>query len=77
NPFNPSTRISFTVPVDSRVKISVFNAVGELVKVLQDGIREAGYHSVVFDAASLPSGMYYYRLEAGDFVQSRKMLLIK
>ncbi|NUM72350.1 MAG: T9SS type A sorting domain-containing protein [Ignavibacteriaceae bacterium] len=77
NPFNPSTRISFTVPADSRVKISVFNGVGELIKVLEDGIREAGYHSVVFDAASLPSGMYYYRLEAGDFVQSRKMLLIK
>lgn len=77
NPFNPSTRISFTVPADSRVKISVFNAVGELIKVLEDGIREAGYHSVVFDAAGLPSGMYYYKLEAGDFVQSRKMLLIK
>lgn len=77
NPFNPSTTIKFTLPVDSRVKINVYNALGQLVETLVDKEMESGHHEVNFNASRLASGVYLYQLQAGDFVSVKKMLLLK
>lgn len=77
NPFNPSTVVKYSLPVDGFVNISVYNNLGEKVTVLVDGEVSAGKHSVSFDAANLPSGVYFCRMEAGNFITSRKMLLLK
>ncbi len=78
NPFNPSTTIDYTLSGSSYVRLEVFNTLGERVRVLRDGtVQEAGSHSVVFDAQGLPSGIYFYRLQAGDFVETRKLVLMR
>jgi len=77
NPFNPSTTIKFALPVDSRVKINVYNTVGQLVETLVDKEMESGYHEINFDASRLASGIYLYQLQAKDYVSVKKMLLIK
>ena len=77
NPFNPKTRIEFTLPSDAKVSIKVFNILGEEVASLVDRALEAGYQSVDWDAANMPSGIYLYRITAGSFSASRKMLLLK
>ena len=77
NPFNPSTRINFALPENSNVQLSVYNMLGQKVMTLVDGRMEAGYHQVNFNAASLASGMYIYRIEAGTFSSTKKMMLIK
>jgi hypothetical protein len=77
NPFNPTTNISFVLPQASDVKLTVFNILGQQVAVLSQGMYSSGMHTVNFNAANLASGTYIYRLEAGNFVQVRKMLLLK
>ncbi len=77
NPFNPVTSISYAIPQPSQVGIGVFNSLGQEVRRLVDTRKEAGYHTVEFDGASLPSGLYFYRMSAGDFLETRRMLLIK
>lgn len=81
NPFNPSTKIGFSIPVTSNVSIDIYNVVGERVATVVSQTLEAGYHSVDFDASSLSSGTYVYQLKAngpnGNFVETRKMLLMK
>ena len=77
NPFNPSTTIRFSLPKETKLKINIYNMLGELVETLAEGTYEAGYHKVTFNASSLPSGAYIYRIESSDFVQVRKMVLIK
>ena len=77
NPFNPGTVISYALPSASHVKLTIYNTIGEAVKVLENGNRNAGNYSVEFNGAGLPSGIYIYKLEAGDFTQSRKMILLK
>ena len=77
NPFNPSTTIRFNLPEDVNVKLIVFNSLGEQVSQLINGQMEAGTHSIKFDANSLPSGIYFYRIEAGSFNAIRKMILLK
>lgn len=77
NPFNPSTSIRFSLPKETQLKINIYNMLGELVETLAEGTYEAGYHKVTFNASSLPSGAYVYRIESSDFVQVRKMVLIK
>jgi len=78
NPFNPTTTIGFTLAEPSNVSISVFNARGQLVERLIDGERmEIGPHTVPFDANGLASGVYFYRLQAGEFTQMKKMILLK
>jgi hypothetical protein len=77
NPFNPSTQIMFGLPTESRVKLELFNTLGELVMTVLDGTRAAGYHTVTVDASTLSAGLYLYRLTAGDKVMTRKMLLVK
>ncbi|MCC6636579.1 MAG: T9SS type A sorting domain-containing protein, partial [Ignavibacteriaceae bacterium] len=77
NPFNPSTVVKYSLPVDGFVNISVYNNLGEKVSVLVDGEVIAGKYSVSFDAGNLPSGVYFCRMESGNFISSRKMLLLK
>jgi len=82
NPFNPATSISFTLPNAEHVKLSVFDSSGKLVNVLVDGARGFGPHEVQWNGTDhlgnkVGSGIYFYRLEAGNFKQSRKMLLLK
>lgn len=77
NPFNPSTKISFALPQAGNVKIVVFDLLGREVEVLVNEFRTAGNHTVDFNAASLASGVYFYKIEAGDFTATKKMLLIK
>ncbi len=77
NPFNPSTVIRYALPTTGFARISVYNAVGELVKVLVSGEMPAGEHTESFDAGGLPSGLYLYRLETEGSALTRKMLLVK
>lgn len=78
NPFNPSTTIRFSIPERMKVTIRVLNLLGEEVKKAVDGETfEAGTRSIEFAADDLPSGTYVYRLEAGNYVASKKMVLVK
>jgi hypothetical protein len=77
NPFNPSTKIAFALPKDARVKLEVFNVLGERVAVLKDEYMRAGVYTVEFNATGLSSGVYFYRLTADDFVATKKMVLMK
>jgi alpha-amylase len=77
NPFNPSTNISFYLPQSAEVQLSVYDVTGRLVATLENGLRNAGSHVVPFDASALSSGMYFYKIEAGEFIETRKMMLIK
>lgn len=77
NPFNPSTKIRFSIPKESQVNLSVFNILGERVVELKNEVMKPDYYEVEFNASTLASGIYIYRINAGDFVQSKKMILIK
>ena len=77
NPFNPRTTIKFELPRASQVHLSVFDILGREVSVLVNEKRDAGVHEVKFNGSGLASGMYFYRLQAGDFVQTRKFCLIR
>jgi photosystem II stability/assembly factor-like uncharacterized protein len=77
NPFNPSTTINYSLAREEKVKLFVFNTLGQIVKVLENGYKNAGNYTVTFNATDLPSGIYFYRLEAGQFTQVRKMILLK
>jgi hypothetical protein len=77
NPFNPTTTIGYGLPNRSHVTLTVFNTLGEQVAVLQNGEQEAGYHEVKFDGADLSSGVYFYRIHSGDFVQTRKLVFLR
>ena len=77
NPFNPSTTIRYGLPHRSAVHLTVFNTLGQHVSTLAEGEQEAGYHEVSFDAPGLPSGVYFFRLQAGDFVQTRRLVLLR
>jgi len=77
NPFNPSTTIRYALPTKSTVRLSVFNTLGQQVAHLVEGEQAAGYHEVQFDASVLPSGVYFYRLTAGSFVETRKLNSLK
>ena len=77
NPFNPSTTISFSLPQSTNVNISVYNLIGEKVDEIVNGFLDAGIHRIIFNASNLNSGMYLYKLEAGDITLTKKMILIK
>lgn len=77
NPFNPETNIRFALPKPATVQLDVFNVLGQWVSSVVKKRFEAGYHIVHFNGNRLPSGVYFYRLNAGEFVRTRKMLLIK
>ena len=77
NPFNPATTITFDLPEQSRVELTVYNILGQQVAVLVNELRKAGRHQAVFDASGLSSGIYFYRLSTDTYTETRKMLLIK
>jgi hypothetical protein len=77
NPFNPNTSLTYAVPEPGQVKIEIYNMLGEKVLTLVDGFRSAGIYKLDINAAKLPSGVYFYTMQAGKFVQSRKMILMK
>jgi len=77
NPFNPMTQIRYALPRDCQARLEVYNVVGQRVATLVDGKQKAGYKTVKWNASSFSSGIYFYRLQAGDFVQTRKMVLLR
>lgn len=77
NPFNPSTTIRFDLPVESNVRLKVFNILGKEVTTLIDGKQEAGYKTIEFDATQFSSGVYLYRLQTETFTETKKLLLLK
>ena len=77
NPFNPVTTIRYSLQGTRDVLLIVYNLLGEEIARLVDGVQPEGLHQITWDASSVSSGIYFYRIEAGDFVQTRKMLLLK
>jgi len=77
NPFNPSTRVDLSLPVDSRVSVTIFNSLGQKVQQIDAGQLSAGYHHINFDMAGFSSGVYYYHILAGENNYSGRMMLLK
>lgn len=77
NPFNPTTSISYAIPQNSYVSLRIFDVLGNEVQTLVNETKSAGTYVVSFDAASVPSGVYYYTLQANNFTQTKKMILLK
>jgi hypothetical protein len=77
NPFNATTIINYVFPLDSYVKLEVYNTLGQKVATLVDSRQQAGYKSVVWDASAVSSGIYFYRLVAGDYTENKRMMLVK
>jgi hypothetical protein len=77
NPFNPTTTIAYDLPKASNVTLTLYTITGQKLAVLVDGHQNAGYHTVRFDGSDLATGVHLYRLEAGEFVKTRRMVLVK
>jgi len=78
NPFNPSTKIEYSIPTSGFVTLRVYDAIGRNVQTLISEYQEANYYSVIFDASNLSSGIYFYRLKVGkNFVDTKKMLYLR
>jgi len=77
NPFNPTTQIRFSVPHAGRVLITIFDLLGREESTLVDGEMPAGTYTVTWNASQAASGMYFYRMRAGDFVDTKRMLLLR
>jgi len=77
NPFNPSTKISWQSPEGSQQTLKIYGVLGNEITTLIDEYKPAGRYETEFNAANLPSGVYFYQLKAGDFIQTKKMLLLK
>jgi outer membrane protein assembly factor BamB len=77
NPFNPSTTIRYGLPHQSEVSLTVFNMLGQQVRTLVNETQDAGYHALRFDGTNLASGVYFCRIQAGSFVQTKRLLLLK
>jgi len=76
NPFNPSTTIRYDLPKAANVTLRIFNTLGQEIAVLVNEEKEAGYYRVRWDAA-LPSGVYFYRIQAGEYIETKRMILLK
>jgi len=77
NPFNPSTNIKYQIAKQAKVSIDIYNSLGELVETLVNEVQEAGYYEVRWNASQFSSGVYLYKLSAGEFVETKKMILLK
>ena len=77
NPFNPTTQITFSIPKVDNVVLKVYNTLGQEAATLANGVMASGQHTVAFDARNLASGVYFYRLTAGSYVSTMKMMLLK
>ena len=77
NPFNPVTKISFALPTQGFVSLKIYDITGREIKTLVNEIKQAGYYTVNFNSSNLSSGVYFYRIQSGDFVQTKRMVLLK
>jgi flagellar hook assembly protein FlgD len=77
NPFNPSTTIQFSLPKNGHASLQICNLLGEEVATLVSGDLQAGQHSIRWDATGKPSGVYFYRLQAGQFTETKKLVLLR
>ena len=77
NPFNPTTTIEFSLPVRSSVHLVLFNVLGQVVKEIVNGDYTAGTHRITLDASTLATGVYFYKLKAGQYTNVKKLLLMK
>ena len=77
NPFNPLTNIQYELPQRSDVQVIIYNLAGREVTIIVSEVQGAGYKSIQWDAIGVPSGMYFYQIRAGEYVQTRKMVLLK
>jgi Secretion system C-terminal sorting domain/Peptidase family M28 len=77
NPFNPSTTIRYGLSSRSHITLTVYNTLGQIVRELVNGDVDAGYHEVTFEASGLTSGVYFYRMRAGDFLETKRLLLLR
>jgi len=77
NPFNPSTTIRYGLPNRFHLTLTVFNALGQQVALLRNGEQDAGYHEVRFNGKNLSSGVYFYKIQAGEFVQTLKCVIAR
>ena len=77
NPFNPVTTINFAIPKASNVSLKVYDILGKEVETIHNGYLNAGYYKINFDAKNLASGMYFYKIEADNFSDIKRMLLLK
>jgi hypothetical protein len=77
NPFNPATTLSFALPIETEVSLTVYNLLGREVISLVNGNMEAGYHSVVWNADTHASGVYFVKMVAGSFISTQKLMLVK
>ena len=77
NPFNPATTIMFSLPVSAQVTLKVYDVLGREAASLVDSYKEAGSHSIKFDASNLTSGIYFYQLKAGEYIETKKLILQK
>ena len=77
NPFNPSTTIRYSIAKETKVTLSIYNILGQQVAALVNEVEQPGFYNVKLDGTHLPSGMYFYKLQAGDFVETKRMVLLK
>jgi hypothetical protein len=82
NPFNPKTNIEYQLPMETRVSLKIYNIMGQEVKTLIDDVKEAGYHALIWNGldnsgVAVSSGIYYYRMVTGSFVETKKMVLLR
>ena len=77
NPFNPTTTIGYQLSASAHTKLSIYNMLGQVVATLVDELRDAGYHQESWTAENVPSGVYFYRLQSGSYVQMRKLLVLR
>jgi predicted secreted protein len=77
NPFNPTTEISWQLAVSSPVRLAVYDLAGQEIAILINETKTAGIHQITFDGSNLASGIYLYHLQAGQFVETKKMILLK
>jgi len=77
NPFNPTTTIQFSLEEKINVELSIYNILGEKIRTLFNDEMNSGQYKIVFDGSNLASGIYFYRIQAGKFLQTKKMILMK
>lgn len=77
NPFNPSTTIKYSLPEDGKVHIKIYDITGREIRTIVNEVKTSGNYLVEFKTSGLSSGIYFYRIHAGDFIQTPKMVLVK
>ena len=77
NPFNPATSIKFSIPVETKVRLEILNVIGEEIELLINETKPAGTYDIIWNPGNISSGVYLYQLQAGSFIQTKKMILLK